>query len=273
MSEGHGVTRAASGADSIAWDPARGQLDPSALNGVDAIVNLAGESVATRWTVERKRRMASSRIDTTALIARSIAAMPRRPRVLVCASAVGYYGNRGAEALDESSSPGSGFLAELCREWEGAAAPARDAGIRTVHTRFGVVLGRGGGMLATVLPLFELGAGGKLGSGAQWLSWIARADAVAALRHAIANDAVSGPVNVTSPNAVTQAEFVAALGRVLGRPTLFPAPAFALRLVFGEMADDALLASQRAYPRVLERSGFTFRQPLIDDALRFELGR
>jgi uncharacterized protein (TIGR01777 family) len=273
MSEGRGVTRAASGADSIAWDPARGQLDPSALNGVDAIVNLAGESVATWWTVERKRRMASSRIDTTALIARSIAAMPTRPRVFVCASAVGYYGNRGAEALDESSSPGSGFLAELCREWEDAAAPARDAGIRTVHARFGIVLGREGGILATLLPLFELGAGGKLGSGAQWMSWIARVDAVAALRHALVTAALDGPVNVTSPNPVTQAEFVAALGRVLGRPTLVPAPAFALRLVFGEMADDALLASQRAYPGVLERSRFTFRHPLIDDALRVELGR
>jgi len=272
-SPGHGATHPASVADSIAWDPARGELDPDALSGVDAVVNLAGEPIATRWTVTRKRRMAASRIDTTALIARAIAAMPARPGVFLSASAVGYYGDRGAEALDEMSSSGSGFLAELCREWEAATAPARDIGVRIVHARFGVVLGRGGGMLAAVLPVFELGAGGKLGSGAQWMSWIARTDAVAALRHAIAADVVRGPVNVTSPNPVTPAEFVAVLGRVLRRPTLAPVPAFALRLVFGEMADDALLASQRVYPGALERSGFTFRHPTIEGALRFELGR
>ncbi len=271
--DGHGATGVAGVGDSIAWDPARGQLDHHALNGVDAVVNLAGEPIANRWTAVRKRLMASSRIDTTALIARAIAAMPARPRVFLTASAVGYYGDRGAEALDESSSSGSGFLAELCREWEGAAAPARDMGVRTVHARFGVILGRTGGMLAALLPVFELGAGGKLGSGAQWTSWIARADAIAALRHAIATDILRGPVNVTSPNPVTQAEFVAVLGRVLRRPTLASVPAFALRLVFGEMADNALLASQRVYPRMLERSGFTFRHPTIEEALRFELGR
>lgn len=270
---GHGATDRASGADSIVWDPARGQLDPKALSGVDVVVNLAGEPIATRWTDARKRRVATSRVDTTALIARAIAAMPARPRVFLSASAVGYYGDRGAEALDESSSAGSGFLAELCRDWEAATASARDIGVRTVVARFGVVLGRGGGMLATLLPVFELGAGGKLGSGAQWMSWIARTDAIAALRHAIAADIVRGPINVTSPNPVTQAEFVAVLGRVLRRPTLAPVPAFALRLVFGEMADDALLASQRAYPRALERSGFTFRYPTVEGALRFELGR
>ncbi len=257
----------------VTWDPARGQLDPAALDGIDAIIHLSGESLAERWTAERKRRIVSSRVDSTALLARTIAVMPTRPRTLIVASAVGYYGSRGDEILDESSAAGLGFLADVCQAWEAAASPAREAGVRTVHTRFGVALSPDGGALAKMLPPFTLGLGGKIGAGTQWMSWIARSDLVAAILFLLATDTIAGPVNVTSPNPVTNAEFAATLGHVLHRPAVATVPPFALRLMFGEMADETLLAGQRVVPRVLERAGFVYEHPTVADALRFELKR
>ncbi len=260
-------------ANTITWDPARGTLDPHALDGIDAVVHLSGESLAERWTAERKQRIVSSRVDSTTLLARTIAAMPTRPRVLIVASAVGYYGDRGDEVVDESSAPGRGFLADVCQAWEAAASPAREAGIRTVHTRFGIVLSPDGGALAKMLPLFTLGLGGKIGAGTQWTSWIARSDLVAAILFLLAHDTIAGPVNVTSPNPVTNGEFAATLGHVLHRPAVATVPPLALRLMFGEMANEALLTGQRVVPRVLERAGFVYEHSTIANALRFELGR
>jgi hypothetical protein len=258
---------------SVHWDPARGLLDPGALTGVDVVVNLAGAPVDTRWTESHKRAIRSSRVDGTSLVARTIAALRAKPRVLIAGSAVGIYGNRGDEILNEESKTGGDFLAQVGAEWEAAAAPARDGGIRTVHTRFGVVLSRKGGALAKMLPPFELGAGGKLGAGTQWMSWIAIDDLVAAVQFAIATPALSGPVDVTAPTPVTNAEFARTLGTVLHRPAIATIPAMALRLLFGELADAALLASQRVLPRALERAGFVFRYPTLEVALRHVLDK
>jgi uncharacterized protein len=259
--------------DTITWDPARGILDPKGLADVDAVVHLAGEPVDERWTAAHKRAIRESRIVSTALLARTLAALRPPPRVLVSASAIGYYGDRGDEPLDEGSAAGTGFLAEVGRAWEDAAAPARESGIRTVHPRFGIVLSRSGGALARLLPPFELGAGGKVAHGRQWMSWVARTDAVAALVYALEDDRLAGPVNVTAPHPVSNAEFAKTLGRVLHRPALTTIPAFALRLMYGELADEALMASQRAYPRALEAAGFAFLYPTLEAALRHELGK
>jgi hypothetical protein len=275
---GHGVRRlvraATASADSVVWNPDRGTIDAAALGGVDAVVHLAGESIASgRWNDERKRRIRESRVKGTRLVAETIAAMPRRPRVLVCASAVGFYGARGDEGLDESSAPGAGFLAEVCREWEAAADPARAAGIRVVHVRFGVVLSPKGGALAKMLLPFRMGAGGRLGTGAQWMSWISLDDAIGAVHHALTREEVAGPVNAVAPNPVTNAVFTKTLGAVLGRPTIFPMPAFAARLAFGEMADHLLLTGQKVLPRRLLETGYRFRHPSLEGALRHLLGR
>jgi uncharacterized protein len=268
------ITRAQGSAPgSVHWDPARGLLDPGALTGVDVVVNLAGAPVDPRWTESHKRAIRSSRVDGTSLVARTIAALRAKPRVLIAGSAVGIYGNRGDEILNEESKTGGDFLAQVGAEWEAAAAPARDGGIRTVHTRFGVVLSRKGGALAKMLPPFELGAGGKLGAGTQWMSWIAIDDLVAAVQFAIATPALSGPVDVTAPTPVTNAEFARTLGTVLHRPAIATIPAMALRLLFGELADAALLASQRVLPRALERAGFVFRYPTLEVALRHVLDK
>jgi uncharacterized protein (TIGR01777 family) len=268
------ITRSpASAPDAVHWDPKRGILDASTLAGVDAAVSLAGASVDVRWNESQKHAIRSSRVDSTSLIARTIAALHPPPRVLIAASAVGFYGNRGDEILDESSERGDDFLANVAGEWEAAADPARDAGIRTVHTRFGIVQSRHGGALARMLPPFELGAGGKLGDGTQWMSWIAIDDLVAAIQFAIATPTLAGPINVTSPNPVTNADFAKTLGAVLHRPALATVPAVVLRLMFGELADVGLLASQRALPRVLEHSGFVFRYPALEEALRHVLER
>lgn len=277
--EGHHVVRVvrprspATSAAECAWDPARGAIDAAKLESVDAAVHLAGESIAQRWTAARKRRIVESRVKGTDLVARTLASLPRRPRVLVCASAVGWYGARADEALDERSTPGEGFLAETCRAWEAAADPARDAGIRVVHLRFGIVLSAEGGALAKMLLPFKLGLGGRVGDGRQWLSWIDHADALGAIRHALATPALDGPANAVSPNPVTNAEFTRTLGAVLHRPTVLPLPAFAARLAFGEMADHLLLTGQRVLPRKLTASGFAHRHPDLEGSLRHVLGR
>lgn len=250
------------------WNPDRGELDPSSLDGLDAVVHLAGEPIGHRWTSARKTRIVRSRLDGTRLLAERIASRENPPPVLVSASAVGFYGDRGDELLDETSSRGSDFLAEVAGKWEGALAPARERGVRVVNARFGIVLSRAGGALGRMLLPFRLGVGGPLGSGNQWMSWIGLNDAVRAIEHALRTDSVQGPVNVVSPNPVTSAEFARALGRVLHRPAIFPVPAFVLRAMFGEMADATLLAGQRVEPRALRKSGFEWEMPRLEEALR-----
>lgn len=252
-----------------AWDPERGLLEASVLDGADAVVHFAGENVAGgRWTAEQKRRIRDSRVNGTLAIARAAAALPRTPAVFVSASAIGYYGDCGDELQTEHSSPGKGFLAGVCKEWEAATAPAAEAGIRTVRLRFGVVLSAHGGALARMLPPFRMGLGGPVGSGRQYVSWITLEDAAAAALHVILNSGLDGPVNVVSPNPVTNAEFAHALGHALGRPAVMPVPAIALKLAFGEMAKEVLLASQRVEPRQLLASRFPFRWARLEDALR-----
>lgn len=277
--DGHRVlrlvrSRPAPGADEVYWSPSGGEIDAAALEGTDAAVHLAGENVGQPpWTEERKRRIRDSRVQGTGLLARTLAGLAAKPRVLVSASAIGYYGDRGDEVLDETAAPGSGFLAEVCRAWEAAADPARAAGIRVVHPRIGVVLSGEGGALEKMLTPFKLGVGGKMGSGRQWMSWVALHDVVEAIRFALRTDTLSGPANVASPNPATNAEFTEALGRVLGRPTFFAVPKFALKLALGQMADEALLASQRAVPEKLRAAGFVFEYPDLEGALRVALGK
>jgi uncharacterized protein (TIGR01777 family) len=261
-------SRPAPGSSDIGWDPTGGMLEAEKLDGLDAVVHLAGENLAQRWTDEAKRKIRRSRVEGTRLLAESLASLASPPRVLVSASGVGYYGDRGDERLDETSSPGNDFLAELVQDWEAATAPAASAGIRVVHLRSGVVLSPEGGALARMLPPFRLGLGGKLGDGTQWFSWISRDDEVAVIRFAMEHEELSGPINTLSPNPVTNAEFTETLGRVIGRPTVFTVPEFALNLLFGQMANDTLLASQRAFPRRLQEAGFRFRYPELEGALR-----
>ncbi len=266
------LTRSPKSADDLGWDPEAGTIDD--LEGTDAVVHLAGESIAEgRWTPEKKRRILESRRKGTRLLSEAIAALSAPPSVMVSASAVGYYGDRGNELLTEESDPGSGFLAEVCRDWEAAAEPAREAGIRVVHPRVGIVLSTKGGALGATLPIFKLGLGGKVGSGRQYWSWVTLDDVVGAFVHALTNESVSGPVNVGSPNPLTNAEYTKVLGRVLNRPTIFPVPAPAARIVLGEVADELLLASQRMQPARLQETGYAFRHPDLEDALRHVLGR
>ncbi|MGA0919553.1 MAG: TIGR01777 family oxidoreductase [Gemmatimonadaceae bacterium] len=271
---GHRVRTIGRGAASaVRWDPARGALDGAALDGVDAVVHLAGENVGARWTAARRRAIVDSRLQGTRLIAETIARMPRKPEVLVSASAIGIYGVRGDEWLDETSTLGDDFLAEVGKQWEAATAPARDAGVRVVHLRIGIVLAAGGGALGKMLLPFQLGVGGVLGTGRQWMSWISREDLIGAIHHAIQTPALAGAVNAVAPTPVTNREFTKVLGRVLRRPTIAPVPAIALRALFGEMAEGTVLASQRVRPTALEGSGFAFLHRTLEDALRFELGR
>jgi uncharacterized protein len=262
------VVRSDPGPEDIEWDPAEGRIDAAALEGVDGVVHLAGEPVGERWTEERKRRIRESRVQGTTLLSETLATLADPPGVLVTASGVNVYGDRGGEVLDESSAPGSGFLAGVVREWETATEPAARAGIRVVNLRLAMVLSRRGGALAKMLPPFQLGGGGTLGSGRQWMSWISLHDAVMAFRFALANPELEGPVNAMAPDPVTNAEFTSALGRALGRPTFVSVPEFALRLLFGEMADETLLSSQRAIPHRLQAAGFRFRHPRLGGALR-----
>lgn len=277
--QGHQVVRlvrraVAPGKDVAVWDPAAGKLETSALEQADAVVHLAGESInALRWTNERKERMRSSRVRGTRLISESLAQLAVPPRVLVSASAVGFYGSRGDEVLTEESPAGSGFLSEVCQEWEAAAEPARQKGVRVVNLRIGMVLSAKGGALPAMLPAFKAGVAGKLGDGRQFISWIAIDDLTRAISHAIATESLSGPVNAVSPNPVRNVEMTKALGKVLRRPTFLSVPAFAVRLIFGEMGEALLLSSQRVEPRRLQDSGFTFQFPDFETSLRRLLGR
>jgi uncharacterized protein (TIGR01777 family) len=258
----------------IRWDPLAGTIDAAALEGVDAVVHLSGERLsAGRWTEERKRRFAESRVKSTDLLSRTLAGLKRRPAVMVSASAIGMYGDRGDEPLTESSPKGTGFLPDLCQQWEDAARPASNAGIRVVHPRIGIVMSARGGALATMLPPFKLGGGGVIGSGKQYMSWIALDDLVAIFHEVIFNPLLSGAVNATAPTPVTNHEFVKTLGRVLNRPTFLPLPAAVVNLVFGEMGKHLLLEGARVLPGRLEAIGFSFLYPTLERALRSELGR
>ena len=274
--EGHEVARLGRSAPAegdVRWDPDAGVLEAGALEGFDGVVHLAGENIASgRWTEARKRRIRESRVNGTRLLAETLARLERRPRVLVSASAIGLYGDRGGEELTEESPAGSGFLSEVCREWEAATEAAEGKGIRVVHARLGIVLSRDGGALAKMLTPFRLGAGGNIGNGRQYMSWITLDDTAAAIGHLLAAEAASGPVNVVAPAPVTNGEFTRNLGRVLRRPTLFPMPGFAARLAFGEMADALLLASTRVKPARLMASGYAFRHGSLEEGLRHVLG-
>ncbi len=242
------------------------------LQGLDAAVHLAGESIAQRWTPERKARILKSRARGTRLLSESFARLTQLPCVLLCASAIGYYGDRGEEVLTEESPSGVGFLAEVCREWEAACEPAVRKGIRVVNLRIGVVLSAAGGVLPRMLLPFRMGLGGRVGHGRQYMSWIALDDLVGVIVHALTCDTLAGPVNAVAPHPVTNVEFTRTLGRVLRRPTVLPIPAFAARLALGEMADGLLLASTRVQPARLAASGYAFRYPELEGALRHVLG-
>ncbi len=275
---GHRVSRLvrglAPGADAIRWDPARGVRDAALLEALDGVVHLAGENIAAgRWTPRRKAEIRRSRVEGTRRLCEALARLVKRPKVLVSTSAIGYYGDRGDQVLQEDSPAGNDFLAGVCREWEAATEPATGAGIRVVHLRFGVVLSPAGGALRKMLTPFRMGVGGRIGSGRQFMSWIALDDVVGAIQHALATEALAGVVNAVAPSPVTNAEFTRVLAHVLRRPALFPVPAFGLRLAFGEMADALLLSSQRVVPARLQASGFTFRFPELEGALLHLLAR
>ncbi len=262
------TSAAPSGDRSVVWDPERGTLKREALEGLDAVVHLAGENIAARWTATTKVRIRDSRVRGTRLLCETLAMLDSPPKVLVSASAVGYYGDRGTELLTERDRPGEGFLAEVCRDWEAATQPADEKGIRVVHLRTGVVLSAQGGALAKMLTPFRLGLGGRIGGGEQFMSWIVLDDHVRVVETAIEDDDLRGPVNAVAPSPVTNVEFTKALGRVLSRPTVFPMPRFAAQVAFGEMADEVLLASTRVDPEVLRSRDYEFRYPDLEDGLR-----
>lgn len=274
---GHQVTRLVRGEpdeNEAEWDPQAASFDASGLQGIDALVHLAGENIASsRWDEETKKRIRQSRVQGTRVLCEGLAKMAAPPKVLVSASAIGIYGDRGDQTLDETASAGDGFLAEVARDWEAATQPARDAGVRVVTMRFGVILSPNGGALKKMLLPFKMGVGGRLGSGRQWWSWVSIDDAAGAIHHALMTPSLSGPVNVVTPNPLTNAEFTKVLGQVLHRPTFLPLPAFAARLALGEMADELLLASTRVEPKQLVESNYEFRQPTLEAALRHLLGK
>ncbi len=250
------------------WAPERGRIDLTEFGDIDAIVHLAGESIAEgRWTKRKKERILTSRIATTRLLVDYLVEQKIKPRVLVSASAIGFYGDRGDTPIDETAAVGQGFLPSVCARWEGGTAPAADAGIRVVNARFGVVLSRDGGVLSKMAPPFKLGLGGRIGDGRQVMSWVSIDDAVAMLLFILETESLKGPVNLVSPGAVTNDEFTRALGRAFGRPTPFAVPAFAARTIFGEMADALLLSGARVMPRVLSESGYGFHHPDLEAAL------
>ncbi|MCZ6676268.1 MAG: TIGR01777 family oxidoreductase [Candidatus Poribacteria bacterium] len=274
ITDDHRVTRLVRskplpGEAEVHWNPEAGEIDTDSFKAFKAVVHLAGENIAGgRWTAERKARIRDSRVQGTRLLSESLANLTQPPKVLVCASAIGYYGDRGEEILNEESPSGTGFLPEVCREWETATEPATQSGIRVVHLRFGVVLSAAGGALAKMLFPFRLGVGGRIGSGRQYMSWIALDDGAGAIRHALITDTLEGPVNVVAPHPVTNREFTKILGRVLGRPTVFPMPAFAARLALGEMAEALLLSSARVEPARLLATGYEFHYPELEAALQ-----
>ena len=257
----------------IRWDIDAGTVDGD-LSGIDAVVHLAGESIAEgRWTEEKKRRILESRRKGTRLLAEKVAGLDEPPSVMVSVSATGYYGDRGNELLTEESESGDLFLSEVCREWEAAADPAREAGVRVVHPRLGIVLGTEGGALGATLPIFKLGGGGKIGSGGQYWSWVSFDDVIGVILHVMDSEDLSGPVNVITPDSPTNAEYTRVLGKVLNRPTLFTVPAPAARIILGEITDELLLASARVEPVRLQETGYSFRHPELEGALRHLLGR
>ncbi len=238
------------------------------MEGLDAVVHLAGENIATeRWSEEKKNRIRESRVDTAKKLCQNLITLSKPPKALICASAIGYYGDRGGELLDEKSTSGTGFLAEVCRDAESETQPASNAGMRVVLLRIGVVLSKNGGALAKMLLPFQMGIGGPLGSGRQYMSWIAIDDMVGTIVHALNNETLSGPVNAVAPNPVTNAEYSRVLGKVLKRPAFMPMPAFAVRALFGELADEILLSSMRVKPTILEISGYNYQYPQLQDAL------
>lgn len=260
--------------DGVYWNPAGGKIDTAGLEAADVIIHLAGENIAGgRWTEKKKSAILDSRVQGTTLLCEALANAERKPSLLLAASAMGYYGDHGSDVVDEDSLPGDDFLANVCMAWEEATRPAANAGIRVINMRFGLILsGQGGPLKKMELP-FKLGLGGVLGSGNQYMSWVSIHDVVGVMRFAMETPALEGPVNVVSPNPVTNRTFTKTLGRILGRPTILPAPAFALRLALGEMADELLLASIRVEPRKLLDKGYPFRRPTLEGALRQELGR
>ena len=276
--EGHQIRRlvraAPEGSDDVGWDPIAGTIDAARLEGLDAVVHLAGAGIGDRrWTAARKALILDSRVKGTQLLAQTIASLARKPAVLVSASAVGYYGNRGDEIVTEESGPGDDFTARVCQAWERATAPAADAGIRVVNIRTGIVLDAHGGALARMVLPFKLGLGGRIASGRQYMSWIALADEVGAIRHALTRDDLRGAVNATAPNPVTNAEFTKALGRALHRPTVLPTPLAPLKAVYGaELVQHLLVEGQRVQPSRLLESGYEFATPTLDAALASILG-
>ncbi|HEV7746910.1 MAG TPA: TIGR01777 family oxidoreductase [Pyrinomonadaceae bacterium] len=252
----------------VEWSPDRYSIALARIEGFDAVINLAGESIAEgRWSDDKKRRIRESRVKGTKLLGDALANLTVPPKTFICASAIGYYGNRGDEILTENSSPGSEFLADVCVEWEKATSLAAEKGIRVVNARFGVILDKNGGALAAMLPPFRMGVGGKIGSGKQWLSWIALADVIGALNFALEHNSLNGPVNFVAPAPVTNAQFTKTLGRVLSRPTLFPIPAFGVKLIFGEKGEALLLGGQRVAPKQLSSNGFQFEYSQLEAAL------
>jgi uncharacterized protein (TIGR01777 family) len=277
--QGHEVrklvrTEPTSAEDEIHWSPDTGSIDKAGLEGLDAVVHLAGENLASgKWTAEKKARIRNSRVEGTGLLCESLSELAQPPKALMCSSAIGYYGNRGDAVVNEGAFSGSGFLADVCHEWEAATGAATEAGIRVVNLRIGVVLSPDGGALAKMLPPFRMGSGGKLGNGKQYISWIALDDVVEVIHHVLTQDGLHGPVNAVTPHAVTNSEFTKTLGRVLNRPTLFGMPAFMVRSIFGEMADEMLLASTRVEPSRLVETAYTYHYPELEDALRHLLGK
>jgi uncharacterized protein (TIGR01777 family) len=274
--DGHEVVRLVrrnpTGSDEVTWDPSAGRLDPRALAGVDAVVNLSGANLDRWWTSRAKREIVASRVDTTGLLARTLSELDPTPSVFVVSGGTGIYGDRGDEILTETSSLGSGFLAEVGKAWQDAAEPARAAGVRTVTFRQGILLSRNGGALKRMLTPFKLGVGGRVGDGRQWWSWISLDDAVAGYRRAL-EGTIDGPVNLTSPNPATSAQFTRTLGRVLKRPTIFPLPGIAVKTLFGERGEAVLLEGQRVLPARLLDDGFSFAYPDLDSALAHALER
>lgn len=273
IQEGHSVLRLVRNepydGNEVKWDPEKKEMDLAGLEGVDGVVHLAGEGIATgRWTEAKKNRIRESRVAGTQLIAESLTELKKMPKIFISASAIGYYGNRGSEILNEKSPCGKGFLAEVCEAWEAATGAAIDQGIRVVHLRTGIVLSPRGGALAKMLPPFKMGVGGPLGNGKQYMSWIALDDVVGIINFALTDPHLKGPVNVVSPNPVTNRDFTKTLGKTLSRPTVFPMPAFAARLLFGEMADALLLSSARAMPDKLTTAGYKFKYVSLAEALR-----
>ena len=262
-----------SDANDIPWDPAQGVVHKARLDGLDGVVHLAGENIAgARWSAAVKQRIRDSRVVGTRLLCETLASLERKPKVLVCASAIGIDGDRGGEILSEQSAAGAGFLPDVCKEWEAACEPARKAGIRVVNLRIGVILTPKGGALAKMLFPFRMGGGGVVGSGRQYWSWVAIDDVIGAIQHCLTHNEIHGPVNCTSPNPATNYEFTKTLGAVLHRPTIFPLPGFVAKLALGEMAQDLLLASTRVMPNQLQATGYQFRCPTLESTLRHVLG-